>query len=552
MSIDYLKSLNTNGSGLNLSEITNSLVDAEIVPKQARVEENMSKTEASISGLGALRQQLGNLESAMNVASQAKALQASSNDTAVDVPVTNDALLTEQKTELTVFQVAQGQVLDFKGLSSGADVVTAGSLQIDFGVWHGDTEPQSFTVNPDKTGVTLDIEAGTTMDEVAKQLNELEGISARIIRIGDGTFSLGIVTDDGAANAVRVTATSSGVPAAGELDLSILDNTTTNTTKQIQQATDAMLSVDGITVFRPTNEIDDILPGMTLNLNNATDYPVDVSVSKDSAAAKDTMNALLGHLNDTVKLLGVLTARGVDGAEAGPLAGDPTAVALQRHIKNAMSEGIVGFTSSPIYLSELGVRTERDGTFTLDEGAFDKLFDANPLTYEAVFGSSIRADVDGISVDRIPTNGSVAGQYAFSRDPNTGTALLGGYPMTEISAENGATIFAVSSGPMSGLRLSVEDGVNSATISNGESFLSKMQETLDDVLSYSGSLTRRENQLNDKISEYTTQMSELNDLSDKLQQRYIEKFSAMETMITKMKSTGQYLSNLMAQWNKDS
>ena len=123
--------------------------------------------------------------------------------------------------------------------------------------------------------------------------------------------------------------------------------------------------------------------------------------------------------------------------------------------------------------------------------------------------------------------------------------------MTEISAENGITVFSVASGPNTGLRLSVEDGANSATISNGESFLSKMQNALNDALSYSGSLTRRENQLTSRVDDYMTQMTELNDLSDILQKRYIEKFSAMETMVTKMKSTGQYLTNLIAQWNKD-
>lgn len=552
MSIDYLKSLNTNGSGLNLSEITNSMVDAEIVPKQNRVEENIGKTEASISALGTLRQQLGQLDSALNVAKQAKALQATSNDPAIDITVTNDALLSEQKTEFTVFQVAEGQVLDFKGLSSGADQISAGSLQIDFGVWHGDTEPQSFTVNPDKAGSTLTIEAGTTLDEVAKQLNELDGISARIIRVGDGTFSLGVVTDDGAASAVRITATPSGTPAAGEVDLSILDNSITNHTKQIQQASDAMLSVDGITVFRPTNEIDDILPGMTLSLKAATDYPVDVAVKSDGAAAKETMKALLDHLNDTTKTLSALTARGVDGAPAGPLAGDPTATAMQRQLRNVMSEGLVGFSENPIYLSSLGVRTERDGTFTLDEAAFDRQFKQDPLSFEAVFGNAMRADTNGVEIDRVPMSGLAPGQYNFSRDPSTGNATFGGYPMTEISAENGITLFAVASGPNTGLRLSVEDGANSATISNGESFLSKMQNALNDALSYSGSLTRRENQLTSRVDDYMTQMTELNDLSDILQKRYIEKFSAMETMVTKMKSTGQYLSNLVAQWNKDS
>lgn len=551
MSIDYLKSLNTNGSGLNLSEITNSLVDAEIVPKQNRVEDNIGKTEASISALGTLRSQLATLDNALDVATQAKALQATSSDAAIDVTVTNASLMTENTTEIDVFQVAQGQVLDFKGLNSGADTISGGSLQIDFGVWTGEADPQTFTANPDKAGVSVDITAGSTLDEVAAQLNELDGITARIIRVGDGTFSLGIVSEKGAANAVRITATSSGTPAAGEMDITTLDNSTTNLDKEVQAATNAMLSVDGFTIFRDTNEVDDVIPGVTLTLKNETDFAADIKVASDAGAAKDTMKALVDLLNDTVRMVNGLTARGVNGAEPGPLAGDPTAEAVKRQLNNIMSEGLTGFSENKIFLSQLGVRTERDGTMTFDELTFNRQFKENPMSFEAVFGNTLSADVAGVELERGPNAGAVPGQYEFSRNPTTGVATFGGVTMTEISSENGKTIYSVPNGPMGGLRLSVEDGVDSATFSNGESFVSKLQDSLFDTLAFSGTLKRREDQLSSKMSGYQTEIIELNDLSDILQKRYIEKFSAMETMITKMKSTGQYLTNLVAQWNKD-
>lgn len=550
MAVDILSTLNKSGSGLNLSEITNSLVDAEIVPRQTRIQEQVSETQASVSAFAQVRAQLDALTEAMGIASQASALSVSSSDTAVTATVTNSALLSEETVDVQVYQVAQPQVLEFKGLASGADPISAGSLQIDFGVWIETDGVESFTSDPDRSPATLSFAAGATLDDLATALSGIDGVTARIINVGDGSFSLGVVTDEGAARSIRITATPDAPAGPGEIDLSAFDTTATNAAKQVQAATDAMLAVDGITIFRDSNTVTDVIDGVSLTLNSATVLPAQVAITADVDASRAVMQALVDQLNDTLGLLNTLTARGVNGADPGPLAGDTTAEALKRQITGALTQPIPGFSDAPVYLSQLGVRTARDGSLSLDAAVFDAEFARNPAAFEAVFSDILRADVPGVSIDRGPNAGALAGRYEFTLDPDTGTARFGAYEMSLMSQVDGVSVYAVSSGPMAGLRLAVQEGVTATTISYGTSLLTTLDRRLDDALAFSGAIARREGQLDALIGSYAEQMDALNARSEMLQQRYIERFSAMETAVTRLKSTGAYLTNLIAQWNK--
>ena len=52
---DYISQINQNGSGLNIPQIVNAIVDAEITPVRAPVVKQQEQVEASISGLAELK-----------------------------------------------------------------------------------------------------------------------------------------------------------------------------------------------------------------------------------------------------------------------------------------------------------------------------------------------------------------------------------------------------------------------------------------------------------------------------------------------------------------
>ncbi|MGY9059054.1 MAG: flagellar filament capping protein FliD, partial [Candidatus Puniceispirillales bacterium] len=94
-------------------------------------------------------------------------------------------------------------------------------------------------------------------------INALDyGVVASVLGAGDGTYTLVLKSGDGKENALRVTATEN--PSGS--GLSSIDNTSTNSSKQKVAGTDAALTVDGISLTRPSNTITDLFAGYNVNL----------------------------------------------------------------------------------------------------------------------------------------------------------------------------------------------------------------------------------------------------------------------------------------------
>lgn len=74
-------------------------------------------------------------------------------------------------------------------------------------------------------------------------------------------------------------------------------------------ARDAVILMEGIEVIRPSNRIDDLVPGVTLNLHAASDKPVSLTVEPDRPAAKEAIITLVGNYNRVMAELNVLSRR---------------------------------------------------------------------------------------------------------------------------------------------------------------------------------------------------------------------------------------------------
>ena len=72
-------------------------------------------------------------------------------------------------------------------------------------------------------------------------------------------------------------------------------------------AGDAKLQYEGINMTRSTNNIDDIVPNVTLNLHEASDRPVSITIKSDTEAAKDALIQMVGYYNQLITEFNVLT-----------------------------------------------------------------------------------------------------------------------------------------------------------------------------------------------------------------------------------------------------
>ena len=81
--------------------------------------------------------------------------------------------------------------------------------------------------------------------------------------------------------------------------------------------------------------------------------------------------------------------------------------------------------------------------------------------------------------------------------------------------------------------------------------LDKMDTYIENILSSSGDIERRKSSLNKDLSEIDDGILDINRKVDVIRERYLEQFSAMETAVTSLKGTGEYLENMVESWSKD-
>jgi len=65
--------------------------------------------------------------------------------------------------------------------------------------------------------------------------------------------------------------------------------------------------MEGIEISRPTNEISDLLPGVTLTVRETTDRPVRLQIAPDREAVKNSIIAFVGNYNRLMAEINILT-----------------------------------------------------------------------------------------------------------------------------------------------------------------------------------------------------------------------------------------------------
>ncbi|MDR2245326.1 MAG: flagellar filament capping protein FliD [Treponema sp.] len=75
----------------------------------------------------------------------------------------------------------------------------------------------------------------------------------------------------------------------------------------ISAAQDAVIFMDGIEISRPSNTIDDLVPGVTLVVKAPSERPVKIEVVPDRESAKEAIISLVGNYNRLMAEMNILT-----------------------------------------------------------------------------------------------------------------------------------------------------------------------------------------------------------------------------------------------------
>ncbi len=453
MAVDYLSVINQGGSGLNVTQIVDSLVQAEQVPQENQIQSKIDARNTAISAIGEIKSALSKLSTSLSALFGNTSLKVNSSSSAISATISNPSTAVAINSTISVSTLAKGQTLAFEDYSSSTSLVGAGSLVLERGDWSSGSFVASSTV----TSKTLSVTATDTLESLKDKINALDyGVTASVLGAGDGTYTLVLKSQDGKENSLRITASES--PSGS--GLSSIDNTTTNGSKQKVAGTDASFTVDGISLTRSSNVISDLFTGYTVNLNasttvNGTDTPVNLTGTVDNSSAITNLQSFVNAVNEARTLLNEKTFRGSASKESGELSDDPVVKSIQKQLNNLTSSQLTGFGANGVYLSNLGVRTEKDGQLTLNTTILENELKNNPSSLDAIFNSMYSSSSSLLTVSGGSVKSPVAGSYAFAMTAYVSgafTGLVSSDTSPQVTASNNTiqvTVDSIQSGSVS-------------------------------------------------------------------------------------------------------
>ena len=535
---EILSKLNI-GSGMNNSEIISALVNAEKAPALDRIEKDEEDAQTQISAYGILKSDIKAFRSSIRSIKDSNAAShvgASGNTTVATFTTSGSTSNDEINSSVIVSSLASTHTLASGNYASGGTAVGSGTLTIDFGTWSTTSSANdTFTANSNSS-VSVDTSSTTSLTQLRDLINNAtDNAEASILYNGTG-YVLVIKGASGASNEVRVTPSGSSSAA---LTNSFSYTTSTKNLTQTVDGTNASFSVDGISMTRTSNEVNDLFKGYTLNLMSTSNTAVKISSSQNLSTIEGLLNDFISSYN---LIYGGIQSMSMGGANqndgSGPLAGDSLARQIQRDLRNFSSKSITGYEGGPYTLSLLGVSTQRDGTLGLNTNTLKNVFEKQPKVVDAVFKNQLITDTAEVEITAIGT-ATQPGNYAISKSGSD-------FQIDGVNMTLSDSIYTSGSGNSAGLKLKITDtNITSANVYYGKSLMTLVEESLTNILAYDGDIQNRLKTLSSSLKDLAEQKTILDQRMEKLTQRYAMQYASMETSVAGLKDTGDYLTEML-------
>lgn len=170
----------------------------------------------------------------------------------------------------------------------------------------------------------------------------------------------------------------------------------------IQKGMDAVFSVDGVKMTRPTNTITDIGPGITLELKQKGE--ISFNVTQDTAAISESLDSLVKAYNDLMTNITAATKYDAEAGVKGNFVGVSEIYNIKTQVNEILlktitvdgtitvgdsdtSEGIQVSSKVSLSLADYGL-TLTDGLLSFDSSKFEAKFNEDPDLAEKFFVGS--------------------------------------------------------------------------------------------------------------------------------------------------------------------
>ena len=449
------------GSGLDVAKIVEQTVAAEKTPLK-KLETKAEGIQTQISTYGEIKSLTSKLDDSVSKLTRDSAwngVNISASNSTISGVMTGIA--TPGTYNIRVTQLAQAQTTAIGGTGGAAlakdeTMGAAGTIKLTMG---GESKE-------------LSISASDTLTNIATKVNEAGmGIQASVVTNVDGTERLMLFSKE------------TGTDKGFEVELDGLTKLGQSTP---QEAKNAEIKLNGMTLESSSNTFANTIPGLSFTVSEVTTNDATLTVKADTEAMKKNIQEFVDAYNELNDLLtkstkSVRTADGkvdqsAQNSGAGTLQGDSTTVSLQNSLR-MLTQGISGSKGSLTRLSDIGIQMQEGGKLSLDASKLDKAL----------------TNVD-----------DVKGLFANKAD---------------------------SQGQGGGIAV------------NFKNFTDKL-------LAFDGTLNTKSDSLDSKLKSNTAEQDKVNKRADALETRLYQQYSALDVKMASLNALNSYVSQMVTTWNK--
>ncbi len=355
------------GSGLDLNSILTQMMEIQRQPLYD-LQSRQQAIQTQISDYGSLKSAVSTFQDAMDALTESDAFQlfqTSSSDESV-FTATAESGAAAGNYDISVTQLAKAHKLaSMRYADSDTATVGTGTLEI--------------TVGSDTMSLTVD-SSNNTLEGLRDAINNASdnpGITATIINEGGGSRLMLSADESGTANAMTITNQSTVLGGMFDTtnDLDGDDgNNVAGQAELVSAAQDATFTIDSFSVTSSTNEVSDVIQGVTFNLMSEGDSTL--SISRDNDAVTELAQNFVDAYN-TLK-------DKMDSLRNGNLKGDYAVTQLERTISNQLSQAAT-IDSASHYLFEVGISRTQTGKLELDTEEFTSALESSTSFVASLF-----------------------------------------------------------------------------------------------------------------------------------------------------------------------
>jgi flagellar hook-associated protein 2 len=320
---------------------------------------------------------------------------------------------------LGLIQGGVGDILGVKGtaaMTTGGAAVTASTKLVDIDGYL-DWIPGDKIDFTGKNTANGDVSASfaiTATSTVQELLDAIENAYGDVIATVTGDGRIQIADNAQTTGSSHLNVAFAESVANGTLDFGTFGAAATLRKREIVAGENAVLVVDGVTVTKTENTIDDVIAGVTLNLlKEDAGTTVTLNIDRDIDAVMEKINAMVTGYNEVSSYISAQQSYDMDTQEkGGVLFGDGTLSSIKSELQSTLIQTVWGVSSQFSSLGLIGINVDNSGALSIDSDKLKGYLRTNFNDVRSLFASGGMTSTGTLQYVTHSQN-SQAGEYAI-------------------------------------------------------------------------------------------------------------------------------------------